>query len=322
MIGSEQHSYGVYGVAIRSNLRLGLPAYSHGAFAQVECVAGHASEFVAAIRDARFDSPQDSWYHYAFLPDGATYVRWDAVGEFLVSADGRRVVCRPDDESSDESFQVYLLGQALSYALVMQGVEPLHATAVVVDGTAVAFLGGNCFGKSTLAASFLGAGFPQLTDDMLVVQTSPDRVAAYPGPPRIKLFSKVASRLTSSPAMASHMNGGTDKRILTLQERSTCASTVELGAIYSLVSPREACRTTGVRIEPLSCREAFVALVRATFNRRVVGQDRMARQFSAMATLADRVPVKRLSYPRVLDRLPDVRAAVLADLERTSHGRP
>ena len=43
MIASEQHSYGVYGVAIRSNLRLALPAYSHGAFAQVECVAGSES---------------------------------------------------------------------------------------------------------------------------------------------------------------------------------------------------------------------------------------------------------------------------------------
>jgi len=319
MIGSERHSYGVYGVAIRSNLRLGLPEYSHGAFAQVECVAGHEAEFAAAIRNARFDSPRGSWYQYAFLPDGSTYVRWDAVGQFLVSADGRRVVCRPDDEASDESFQVYLLGQALSFALVMQGFEPLHATAVVVNGTAVAFLGGNCFGKSTLAASFLGAGYPQLTDDMLVVQASSDRVVAYPGPPRIKLFSKVASTLTLCPAMTPHMNDGTDKRILTLEEPSSCASTVELRAIYSLVSPRDACRTTDVRLEPLSRREAFVALVKATFNRRIVGQDRMVRQFSAMATLAERVPVKTLSYPRVLDRLPDVRAAVLADLEQTSN---
>src|SRR5690348_9204621 len=94
MIASEQHSYGVYGVAIRSNLRLALPAYSHGAFAQVECVAGSESEFEAAVRGARFDSPPDSWYQYAFLADGSIYVRWNAVGEFLVGASGRRVVCR------------------------------------------------------------------------------------------------------------------------------------------------------------------------------------------------------------------------------------
>ena len=317
MIGSEHHRYGVYGVAIRSNLRLGLPEYSHDGFAEVECVSGSASDFAAVVRGARFDSPPGSWYRYAFLADGSTYVQWDTVGEFLVSADGRRVTCRPDDEASDESFQVYLLGQALSFALVRQGVEPLHATAVVIDGAAVAFLGGNCFGKSTLAASFVGAGYPQLTDDMLVVRIAADRVVAYPGPPRTKLFSKVANRLVLSPPVAPHMNGGTDKRILPLEQQSSCASAVELRAMYSLVSPRDACRATGVGIEPLSRRDAFVALVKATFNRRLVGQARMARQFIAMVTLAERVPVKTLRYPRVLDRLPEVRAAVLADLDRT-----
>jgi hypothetical protein len=112
------------------------------------------------------------------------------------------------------------------------------------------------------------------------------------------------------------MNGGTDKHIVLLEEQSSCAIPVELKAIYSLAAPRDACRTTAASIEPLSRREAFVALVKGTFNRRVVSHERLARQFSAMAGLADLIPVKKLSYPRVLDRLPEVRDAVLADHAR------
>ena len=85
-----------------------------------------------------------------------------------------------------------MLGQALSFALVRQGFEPLHATVVVVDDHAVAFLGGNAFGKSSLAACFLEAGYRLLTDDLLILRESSDRILAYPGPPRIKLFPKIA----------------------------------------------------------------------------------------------------------------------------------
>ena len=53
-----------------------------------------------------------------------------------------------------------MLGQALSFALVKQGFEPLHATVAVVDDEAVAFLGHNAFGKSTLT----GASCRQVID--------------------------------------------------------------------------------------------------------------------------------------------------------------
>ena len=57
-------------------------------------------------------------------------------------------------------------------------------------------------------------------------------------------------------------------------------------------------------------------LVKSTFNRRLVNPERLKRQFGVMASLADRISVKRLSYPRAIDRLPDVRGMVLADLAR------
>jgi hypothetical protein len=311
-----RHRYCVYGMVIVSDTPLALPAYSDGGLGQVECLSAPASVFLTATDGAVFDPRSDSWHRYAFLPDGSTYVRWETVGEFLVAADGRRIFRRRVEESSDESFQVYMLGQALSFALVKQGFEPLHATVVVVDNQAVAFLGDNAFGKSSLAACFLEAGYRLLTDDLLILQESPGGVFAYPGPPRIKLFSKIAHQFLGHTQNGVRMNADTDKLILPIGEHRSCAGPVALTAIYSLAAPSDACRTSRVNIETLSPRAAFVELVKGTFNRRLLSQRRLERQFTVMARLADLIAVKKLTYPRAIDRLQEVRAMVLADLAR------
>jgi len=311
-----QHRYGVYGIRVLSDAPLDLPEYADDGLASVEFVTGRAPVFSDALNGASFRSRPGAWYRYAFLEDGSSYVRWDHVGEFLVSADGRRIVCRREEKIPVESFQVYLLGQALSFAMVKQHLEPLHATTVLVDGGAVAFLGSNAFGKSSLAASFLAAGCRLLTDDLLILRDSPRGVLAYPGPPRIKLFSKVAGRVLGLAAAGPAMNADTDKRVLRLEAHQHCGEPVVLRTIYAVAAPRDACRTPDVRIETLSPREAFVALVKGTFNRRLVSAERLERQFDLMAHLAGRVVVRTLAYPRAIDRLPDVRAAVLADLRR------
>ena len=279
--------YCVYGIIVVSDIPLALPDYSHGGLGQVECSSAPASVFLTAIQGVNFHPRSDAWYRYAFLRDGSTYVRWDTIGEFLVAADGRRIDYRRVDESSVESFQVYMLGQALSFALVKQRLEPLHATVVVVDDRAVAFLGDNASGKSSLAACFLEAGYRLLTDDLLMLQESSNRVLAYPGPPRLKLFPKIASRFLGRTANRVQMNPDTGKLILPIDEHRSCTDPVELTAIYSLAVPRDACRSARVSIETLSPREAFVELVKGTFNRRLVDAPRLERQFGAMASLTE-----------------------------------
>jgi len=110
------------------------------------------------------------------------------------------------------------------------------------------------------------------------------------------------------------MNTGTDKWILPLADRQRSAVAVPLQAFYAVTPPREACRRANVSIEPMCGREAFLRLLRASFNRRLVEPSRLARQFEALTTIAGRIPVHRLSYPRSIDRLVDVRDAILSHL--------
>ena len=92
-------------------------------------------------------------------------------------------------------------------------------------------------------------------------------------------------------------------------------SPVPLRALYALSEPTPARRRAAGRIaiERLSAGAACLELIRNTFNTIVLDRDRLARQFAFASRLAGVVPVRRLSYPRSLRKLPAVCEAVLAD---------
>jgi hypothetical protein len=126
----------------------------------------------------------------------------------------------------------------------------------------------------------------------------------------------MASRFLCHTAVHGRMNVETNKLILPIDESRSCSGPVTLKAIYSLAVPRLVCRSSTVNIETLTPRESFVELLRGTFNRRLVSPQRLGRQFRFMSSLAASIQVKKLSYPRAVDRLQEVREMVLADLAR------
>jgi hypothetical protein len=318
-VAASSYQYCVYGVTLHSDVPLVLPTDGSGELAQIELRTAPASFFFTAQKELPADENSGSWYKFSRLHDHSSYVCWDGVGEFLVSAGGHQITARQFDEANQESFQVYLLGQALSFALVKRGFEPLHATAIVVNGEAVVFLGEGGFGKSSLAACFLEAGYRMLTDDLLILTKFANGFLAYPGPPRIKLFPKLARRFLGNATDGVAMNSETKKLILPLDRTRSSVAPVPLRAIYALVPPREVFRKQRIRFKELSPRESFLELVRNTFNRRLVNSDRLERQFNETARVVSAMRVKKVSYPRVLAQLPTVRDAILADLNSSTH---
>jgi hypothetical protein len=211
-----------------------------------------------------------------------------------------------------------MLGQALSFALVRLGFEPIHGTAVEADGEAIVFLGDSGFGKSTLAASFLSIGHRMLTDDLLILRQSEGRVFAYPGPPRIKVFLDTAGRFLRGAADSAPMNLDTEKLIVPLESREVCSVPVPIRATFALVPPRDAVFEKHVRVEPISGSEAFLELVKNTFNRRIMDADRLRRQIDETAHLVNLLSIRRLSVPRNLSELDAVRDAIIAASRRDS----
>ena len=317
---AHKYKYGVYGITLRSEIPLLLPEYPTAGLADIELQIRDPAFFSRTIAETPLEWSRFSTYQYAHLNTGDSYVRWDGIGEFLVSGNGRRITCSRMRECHEESFQVYLLGQALSFALVRSGFEPFHATCIVVNGGAVAFLGDSGFGKSSLAAYFLSVGDRQLTDDLLLLQERPEGFLAYPGPPRIKLLPDMAHKFLDGVDDGVPMNARTRKLIVPLAPERICDSPVILRAIYELSPPHEMKDTQKIEFETMTSLQAFVELSCNTFNYVILDGERSRRQFAETARIVNTVPVKRLLHPRSLDSLPLVRHAVLEDLRKLSAG--
>ena len=304
-------AYYVYALRLDSACPLPYPRVPAASLARVSLRKGTTSLFRDALGDLDVPDGPLPWVT-ASLRDGSRYLRWSGAFEFLIPPDGRSVTCRPLTPRGVDAFHTHL-GPSLSFALINLGIEPLHSTTVVVDGGAIALMGNCGYGKSSLGASFVKAGYRLLTDDLLVTSQDAGRFVAYPGAPRVKLYPAVARIIFGSRVTGLRLKPLTPKLIIPLEEGRSQRTPVPLKAIYVL-RPPGARATSRVSIRRLSQRSAFVELVRNTFNMAVSDPDRLERQFSLATRLAMDIPVKSLSYPREFRMLVEAREAILADL--------
>jgi hypothetical protein len=83
---------------------------------------------------------------------------------------------------------LWLNGSVYSAVASMNGLLPVHASAVVMNGSVIAFTGPGGAGKSTLVAALGSRGLPMFCDDTLLLDLSdPDGIRCLPGHKRLKL---------------------------------------------------------------------------------------------------------------------------------------
>lgn len=305
-------SYQLYGLSIRSEIPLTFPESPASDHADVTFSVAPRSWFAERTADLPNLAVPDDWYERRRGADGSDFLYFPDLFEFMVSPDGRAVAFAQLEQSGAWSFETYLLGHVLSYALIKQGVEPLHATTVVIDGVAAAFLGASGQGKSTLAASFVAAGHQVLTDDLLVIREVGGVLCGLPGPPRLKLFPQIARRFLASQASTARMNPDTEKLIVPLEDDQVRLSPTPVHAF--IVLDECGSDSAGIRLSCLSGRDAVLQLLRSTFNTRLVTPERLRRQFLAARDWAARIGVRRLEYPRDLADIGRVQESIVADV--------
>jgi hypothetical protein len=81
------------------------------------------------------------------------------------------------------AWQRLLIAQVLPFAAVVRGLEVMHASAVALDGGAVAIVGRSGAGKTSLAVALSRGPRTFLTDDVLALERRDGRLLAHPGPP-------------------------------------------------------------------------------------------------------------------------------------------
>lgn len=208
-----------------------------------------------------------------------------------------------------EFAQLRFLGPVLSYWFELRGLPTLHASAVAVNGRAVAFLSRHGGGKSGLAAAMAQAGFPLLTDDLLVLEEREDRWEARPSYPEMRMWPDEAAHFVGPPESLPLVQADSEKRRVTIGDGgfgSFLDAATPLACLY-LASRRPEGEGGGVEIQPVSRSEALIELVRHSFSPRLVeAAGLQPARLDRLARLVRAVPVRRLVYPSGFDRLPEV----------------
>src|SRR6478672_10960305 len=104
----------------------------------------------------------------------------------------------PGADLTEES--LWLNGSVHAAIASLNGLLPIHASAVAVDGQVFAFTGPGGAGKSTLVAALGDFGLPLYCDDTLVLDLSnPDRIECLPGHKRLKLTPRALTLTSATP---------------------------------------------------------------------------------------------------------------------------
>ncbi|MSP13645.1 MAG: hypothetical protein EXR62_11905 [Chloroflexi bacterium] len=206
----------------------------------------------------------------------------------------------------------------LSIWLERLGIAALHASAVVVERQAMAFLSNSGGGKSTLAGAMLQSGFPLLTDDILPIEQSGNFFLGRPGFPSMRLWPQEAQYFLGSLAGLDPVYPGTEKRRVDIGPGGFgdfCNVSVPIKCLYLPERNRLSERNTSIEIRPLSPLEGVIALVRHSFAPRIVEVlGWQPRRLDLFTQLIQQVPIRYLRYPSGFEHLPRVRDAILEDL--------
>jgi len=135
----------------------------------------------------------------------------EKVGAFLVRG-GREIVIDPAPGVEDRLLRLSLLGPVLALILHQRGRLVMHASVVARDGRAVAFLGKNGWGKSTIAATLYAKGYDLVTDDVAAILIGQEGASVVPGFPQMKLWPEAATLLGQAPERLPLLHPGFDKR--------------------------------------------------------------------------------------------------------------
>ena len=242
------------------------------------------------------------------------YFFWEDLGAFLVRG-GKEIIVEPTPGVDGQEIRIALLGMVLSAAVQQRGFLALHASAVAMNGDAVAFLGGKGSGKSTIAAALYARGYALVADDLVVVDVSgKESPMVFPGFPQLKLFPEAAvASLGDDPEKLPRLTPGYEKRVRPAAEGFS-QRPIPLRRMYVLS------RGSAPEIAPLAPLEALITLIGHSYVARVfkgtLQGEAASSHFLQCANVINRVPLYSLRRQPSLAALPDIARMVEEDLNR------
>lgn len=227
---------------------------------------------------------------------------------------GSEIVLQTDRCVDSSEVETHLMSLVAGLVLHQRQALPLHASAVSIDGAAVAFAGASGIGKSTLASAMALRGHPLIADDVCRIQFTVDGVPLVtPGPPRLRLWPDMAQALGKAPETLLTARTHHPKRVLTDVDVQT--SPLPLRMLIRLALDTQA---TEPRLERLTGPHSVMPMDDLVYRTRLAR--RMGRQveiFKQVTALGAAIPVYRLTRT---ERAPDLARLVNLVREAVSGG--
>ena len=227
---------------------------------------------------------------------GAFLLRGEGEHYFLYrKGDGVTVERGPDADVSEES--LWLNGSVYAAVASLNGLLPIHASAVAHDGRVFAFSGPAGAGKSTLVAALGRHGLPLFCDDTLVLDLSdPERIVCLPGHKRLKLRPDAIGLTGAMPQ---------EKVSKTVDKHYALPATGEVGVALPLGELIFLEERPEPAIMPITGAERLVSLQDDHYTARLFDSARKfdrAAQFAHLARLARQIAMARFVRPLDRDR--------------------
>ena len=210
---------------------------------------------------------------------------------FHVRDDGSEVWCDWDAPLTADDAATFLLGPVLGLVLRRRGVIALHASAVVLDGEAWAFLGAGGAGKSSLAAAFARSGVTVLTDDVLAIRPAEGRWRAWPAYDHLRLWGDTPALPEGMAAALPRLSATWEKRSFRVAEPSEGRGPVPFAGWFLIEREDGATRP---RIERISGAAALSSLVAHSYMNYLLDAAERAGELRSLGAAADGLRGHRL----------------------------
>jgi hypothetical protein len=213
--------------------------------------------------------------------------------DFFIDRAGTEVHAIWRESSTLEDTSIYLLGPVLGFALRLRGISCLHASAVEIDGRAIALLGPAQAGKSTTAAAFAELGYPVLTDDVAPIVEVGGVLHVRPAYPQLRLWPDSVTVLYGSEDVLPPLTPTWTKRGLDLRRNGYrfARDPLPLAAIYVLGARQP---NSGVRIEAMTGRDRMRVLLAHSYVGYLLDRDMREQEFVLLARLVSQIAIRRV----------------------------
>lgn len=319
-------TYFVFGLTVRSSASIPglIPSQSLTQRPDIELHLGHSPSF---SDEPSPTSSESVIYTSAYTsPSGTPALRilreqkhglfrlvyFDGM-QFWMDRRGTQLWASWPSESSAEEAATYLLGPVLGLLLRFRGITCLHASAVAIGGSVIAFVGAEGAGKSTTAAAFARAGYAAVSDDVVPLVEREGGFFVSPSYPHLCLWPESVEMLYGTADALPPFVPNWEKRRLSSENGAARFEdgSLPLRAIYLLDETRD---EPGPHVEAVTGQTGFLALVANSFATNMLDSEMRSNEFRTLSKLLTKVPLRRLFTSK--GQLPpaDLCQVVLQDL--------